>query len=77
MMKSLLLLSVAAFAVPSVASAQQATPPVAAAETVDANEIIVTATRRSQALSDVPIAVSAVSAEQLQNSGGTDIRQLN
>ena len=40
-------------------------------------EIIVTATRRSQVLSDVPIAVSAVSAEQLKNSGGSDIRQLN
>jgi outer membrane receptor protein involved in Fe transport len=40
-------------------------------------EIIVTATRRAQALSDVPIAVSAVTAEQLQNSGANDIRQLN
>ena len=48
-----------------------------AAAPVDANDIIITATRRSQVLSDVPIAVSAVSAEQLQNSGGSDIRQLN
>ena len=40
-------------------------------------EIVITATRRSQVLSDVPIAVSAVSAEQLKNSGGSDIRQLN
>ncbi len=40
-------------------------------------EIIVTATRRSEALSDVPLAVSAVTAETLQNSGASDIRQLN
>ena len=40
-------------------------------------EIIVTATRRAQALGDVPIAVSAVTAESLQNSGANDIRQLN
>ena len=83
-MKSLFLLSVAACAMPlvsGVALAQTAAPstaaPTAAAEAIDTNEILVTATRRSQALSDVPIAVSAISAEQLQNSGGTDIRQLN
>jgi len=40
-------------------------------------DIIVTATKRSQSLSDVPIAVSAVTAESLQNSGASDIRQLN
>ncbi|MCX7268359.1 MAG: TonB-dependent receptor, partial [Sphingomonadales bacterium] len=32
---------------------------------------------RSQLLSDVPVAISAVSAETLQNSGANDIRQLN
>lgn len=41
------------------------------------SEIIVTATRRSEALSDVPIAISAVNAQSLQNSGANDIRQLN
>lgn len=40
-------------------------------------EIIVTAQGRRQALQDVPLAVSAVSQETLQNSGATDIRQLN
>jgi outer membrane receptor protein involved in Fe transport len=44
---------------------------------VDSSDIVVTATRRNQALSDVPIAVSAVTAENLRNSGASDIRQLN
>lgn len=43
----------------------------------DEAEIIVTATRRAVALSDVPLAISAVSAETLRNSGATDIRALN
>src|SRR5688572_17313906 len=42
----------------------------------DNSEIVVTATRRNEALSDVPLAVSAVTAETLQNSGASDIRQL-
>jgi iron complex outermembrane recepter protein len=47
------------------------------ASTAEDGVIIVTATKRNQVLSDVPIAVSAVSAEQLKNSGGSDIRSLN
>ena len=43
---------------------------------VDTGDIIITATRRNQALSDVPMAVSAVTADTLQNSGAHDIRQL-
>ncbi len=39
-------------------------------------DIVVTATRRSQRLSNVPIAVSAYSTAALQNSGATDIRQM-
>ncbi|MDP1027512.1 TonB-dependent receptor [Sphingomonas sp. KR1UV-12] len=42
-----------------------------------AGDIIVTATRRASPLSDVPIAVSAVTQESLQNSGANDIRSLN
>ncbi|HVJ72132.1 MAG TPA: TonB-dependent receptor, partial [Sphingomicrobium sp.] len=42
----------------------------------DTSEIVVTATRRNEALSDVPLAVSAVTAETLQNSGASDIRAL-
>lgn len=44
---------------------------------VDTANIIITATRRNQALSDVPMAVSAVTAQNLRNTGATDIRQLN
>ncbi|WP_374390095.1 TonB-dependent receptor [Sandaracinobacter sp.] len=44
---------------------------------VGAGDIIVTATRRAQALSDVPIAVSAISSQQLEASGVNDIRALN
>ena len=41
------------------------------------NEIIVTAQGREQILQDVPISVNVVTAENLQNSGATDIRALN
>ncbi len=40
------------------------------------NEIVVTAQKREQLLSDVPIAVSAYSSDQLQKSGVTDLRSL-
>ncbi|WP_293872988.1 MULTISPECIES: TonB-dependent receptor [unclassified Sphingomonas] len=43
----------------------------------DVSDIVVTAQGRAQALADVPVAISAVSAETLQNSGANDIRQLN
>ena len=49
----------------------------AAAETTDQNEIVVTAQGRAQQLADVPVAISAVNAESLRNSGANDIRQLN
>ena len=48
----------------------------AADEPTNTRDIIVTATRRSERLSNVPIAVSAVSQETLQNSGANDIRGL-
>ncbi|MFM6853508.1 MAG: TonB-dependent receptor plug domain-containing protein, partial [Sphingopyxis sp.] len=43
----------------------------------DNGTIVVIAQGRAQLLADVPVAVSAVSAETLQNSGANDIRQLN
>jgi len=56
-------------------SAQDAAPQDSAYD--DSNVIIVTAQGRAQALSDVPVAISAVGAEVMQNSGANDIRQLN
>ena len=43
---------------------------------VNTGDIVITATRRNEALSNVPMAVSAVTSEALHNSGTTDIRQL-
>jgi iron complex outermembrane receptor protein len=43
----------------------------------DTPEVVVTAQGRAQALSDVPLSVSAVDAESLELSGANDIRQLN
>ncbi len=50
----------------------------AAEEEIDSgNVIVVRAQGREQELADVPVAISAVSAEDLQKSGATDIRELN
>lgn len=43
---------------------------------VSGEEIIVTATKREQDIQDVPIAVTALNADQLQNAGVVDIRAL-
>ncbi|MDH4745196.1 TonB-dependent receptor [Sphingomonas sp. CBMAI 2297] len=45
--------------------------------TRDPNEIVVTAQGRAQVLADVPLAVSAVTATQLERTGANDIRALN
>jgi len=71
-MRFSLLASVAVLSLSAPALAQEA----AEAE-AGQGDIIITATKRAQALTDVPIAVSAVTAESLQNSGASDIRQLN
>ena len=75
--RSVLALSVATAALmtPSLVFAQDEAP--AEESVADQGDIIVTATRRTEALADVPLAVSAVNAESLQNSGANDIRQLN
>ncbi|WP_404333469.1 TonB-dependent receptor domain-containing protein [Sphingomonas sp. MMS12-HWE2-04] len=68
------------FATP--AFAQDSAPPTAAPETQDAqdyesaNDIVVTATRRNSTVQDVPIAITAIGAEQLQNAGVDNVRDL-
>ena len=62
---------------PAPGSTQDAAAQSEAPQPVGEGEIVITATRRNQALSNVPMAVSAVTAQQLQYTGATDIRQLN
>ncbi|MDE2434637.1 MAG: TonB-dependent receptor [Sphingomonadales bacterium] len=70
--------SVLALSVPAHAQDAQAKGTQTQAEDeTPGGQIIVTATRRAEALSNVPIAISAVNAQSLQNSGANDIRQLN
>jgi iron complex outermembrane recepter protein len=58
--------------------AQQPATPEATPMDIDfGGDIVITATRRASPLSDVPLAVSAVTAQSLRNSGANDIRQLN
>lgn len=79
MRKSLLLATAGLTAIAPPALAQETDTPTDIVETaaVDDNVIVVIAQGREQRLQDVPIAVSAVNAESLQNSGASDIRQLN
>jgi outer membrane receptor protein involved in Fe transport len=46
-------------------------------DAVNEGDIVVTAQGRTQILQDVPLAVSAINADAMQNSGATDIRALN
>jgi iron complex outermembrane recepter protein len=68
-----------ALAAPAFAQDTQTSPQASSDDNTvrDPNDIVVTAQGRSQVLSDVPLAVSAVSAEQLERTGATDIRALN
>jgi outer membrane receptor protein involved in Fe transport len=66
-----------AVAAPGALWAQEAAEAAMAQPEPAIGDIIVTATRRAQSLSDIPIAVSAIGQEQLLNSGATDLRSLN
>jgi iron complex outermembrane recepter protein len=75
-----LIMSAALCSVAMPAFAQETPATAEPAQTADegaTGDIIVTATRRSEALSDIPLAVSAVTAQSLANSGASDIRALN
>lgn len=80
------LLAVAAASLASPAMAQEASSADAAAEAdtqtsqttrSGISEIVVTATKRSENLQDVPVAVSAISSEMLQNKGVFETSDLN
>ena len=58
-------------------AATPATDPLDAAAVDDSEVIVVTAQGRNQILEDVPIAVTAIGSQAMQNSGANDIRQLN
>jgi len=79
--RAALLLTVAGLALSSPAFAQDTAADQEAQQAADEisgdGSIIVTATRRASPLSDVPIAVTAITADSLQNTGANDIRQLN
>ncbi|MGX7927296.1 TonB-dependent receptor [Tsuneonella sp. HG094] len=75
-LRALALAGASAILLPQGALAQDADTPTQEVED-DSNVIIVTAQGREQSLADVPVAISAVNAEVLQNSGANDIRQLN
>ena len=72
-MKSALLAGAAIAAISSSAYAQDATPQEEAARVDD---IVVTARRRAESLQDVPVAVTAVTGEQLEAQGAADITEL-
>ena len=66
-----------AMATPTMASAQTAASPAAAADQdTGIDEIIVTAQRREENLQDVPISVSAFGADAIKEKGLTDISRL-
>lgn len=71
-MKTVLLAGAAWSAASSMAMAQQAP----AQETTALDDIVVTARRREESLQEVPVAVTAVSGEQLEARGAADITEL-
>jgi iron complex outermembrane receptor protein len=73
LVKSALLAGAAWSAISTGAYAQTAAPQ---EDTASVEDVVVTARRRDEQLKDVPIAVSALSAERLEQTGATDITAL-
>lgn len=71
----LMSISAAALCCSMAAQAQEVDQDATAAEVFD-DEIVVTATRRSQVAQEIPVAVSVVAGEQLRNAGVVDIRGI-
>lgn len=69
--------SAAALLGPSVWAQDAAAGPAAASSDSWGDEIVVTARRREESLQDVPIAVTAISADQLDLSGAQDITAIS
>lgn len=77
MRKVSFLVSVAVLAMATPAWAQEQAPQASDATAAEGDgDIVVTATRREESLSNVPIAISAVSGEALANTGASDIRAV-
>jgi iron complex outermembrane recepter protein len=70
------LLATTALAFVSISAAPALAQDAKAPADVAPGDIIITATKREQALQDVPIAVSAISGDQLKAAGVTDVRAL-
>jgi iron complex outermembrane recepter protein len=70
--RHVLLSGIAALAVSTPAFAQDA-----AEEEVEGNEIIVTATKRSETIQDVPFSINAQTAAQMQKTGATSIEDIS
>lgn len=76
LVKTALLAGAAWGALSTVALAQDAPSTPQADEATALGDVIVTARRRDEQLKDVPVAVSALSAERLEQTGATDITAL-
>ncbi|PEQ13620.1 hypothetical protein B2G71_04640 [Novosphingobium sp. PC22D] len=68
--------SLLALAAPVAATAQDAPPPDEAQNATALDTIVVTARRREESLLDVPVAVSAISAEMLEKAHISDVTQI-
>ncbi len=63
-------------AAPAVAQTAPTPPETEAATTQDSGDIVVTARRRAETLLDVPIAVTAFSADRLEKAGVADLTEI-
>ena len=75
LLKSMLLITTAAL--PTAVMAQASSSEDSNARAVSDGDIVVTAQRREQALQDVPLAVSAISSEQLENRNITGLSDIS